>query len=60
MKWLLEKIKFSSYVGSNLYSALTIRIKFWNKNNIFGVDLEDEKKFSFGASKKGKIWSYLR
>ncbi|MES2545514.1 MAG: DEAD/DEAH box helicase family protein [Bacteroidota bacterium] len=52
---------FQSYFGSNLHSALTkAELNSGTKNNIFGVGYENGEKVSFGASKKGKIWSYLR
>ncbi|SHH13735.1 DEAD/DEAH box helicase [Flavobacterium johnsoniae] len=52
---------FQSYFGSNLQSAITkAELNAGFKNNIFGVGFENGDKVSFGASTKGKIWSYLR
>lgn len=52
---------FQSYFGSNLRSAITKKeLDSGTKNNIFGVGFENGEKVSFGASKKGKVWSYLR
>jgi superfamily II DNA or RNA helicase len=52
---------FQSFFGSNLQSAITkAELNAGFKNNIFGVGFENGDKVSFGASTKGKIWSYLR
>src|SRR5690606_18722555 len=56
-----KDISFQSFFGSNIYNSLSReQLNSGMKNNIFGVGYEEGEKVSFGASSKGKIWSYLR